>query len=1330
LALDGQLKLGISNQLLAAPPTTAASDPMWKTTNTDEPVDKSASAPGSPDAKDANAKAMDWSDIKNAMEADKHRLDKTNAGKVLKAYVTSAEVVAAAHEEAQDGPKISIPETPEAKQPKADPKVPGPEPVEIIQPTPVKPAPKPIPPLNIPVPVPPKKIDAPGIVGGDESAPKLDKVPAPKDTAPAPKAEQPAPKAIKPAPKKPDPALLDVAPEPIPTLPTPESGRGKAENAENTGLAAEIETLKTNERLLYDGALVETKLKNYPVAIERFEQLLRLRPDLLFVREQFAGILITANELTKAVEQFKRLIERSPQTVQFRIRLGDALIMNKQYREAIMHFMEALRLRPNEPEYAVRLARAYAFDNDYVRATEIYERYLAQIKPDDPKAPLALGALLLDLDRPTEAIPFLLAKRRQLEKNQKDSNLIDVLASLVRGYARVGERGLAMEILNEMATRDPENVGVRVVLGNTLVLIEEFELAGQVYNQALQAEPTNGPALIGLARVHLEMFAPANCRRILDSFVPTVANQRSYLMTYAAYHERIGEYIEAKQIYKDMLRRNMNDHEVRYALGALLEYIKEWEKAKAEFAKIPPTGSLGKRSRMYFAQTLFSQRKFAEAVEVVMILVHEDPTDANALAAATKYLAKAGKCAQAFDLARNYLATNPKSEWQALAVRLALARALLDSARYLESAREYEIALSRPSGRVVTAFYGLARASEKLGNPQRAAQLIACVPGLPGGDVRNRLLLADQYSVDFEDMPVIDLCQGILHGDPQNLSVLIRLADAQQRQSRWPGNPADAFTTCLSILKLSPTNVRGHLAMSRSFAVAQNFRKSAAAYDNLIRIDPEFTIPARERARVLYSDKQYSAARSQYDAMLAPTPDDIAFAELNATVQADSKLKAMFAPYLAGKVAGPMFRGEMARLATSPDEDVRSASQRLLSDYDATVAWQQAFVLERDAKELKNFREFEAMPAYDAANKFEPTNTETLFDMGQVFASRNWTHRALDLYSDVLAVDPTNRDAAVASERANAEIGPKLDGIPSYFYQRGRNGLANIDRQKYTVAGRVPLGDENEFLQIGYSRVTYQPTDDAGTEGNIPFIRAQKRFDNDRILAYGQLNLEEFGNYFHTRPTFDTGAYYYATSWLTFQGGAYLENVAENGESMRQDIYRYGLYFGDFVQMTRTWGFGGQYRWAHYSDNNDMHQFNLHNENSLTLPPKQLKIVENVYFMGYREQSIFPTNPPDPNDIFGTIHPYFAPRSFLQTEVRVEWYHWLSRDYFAHSNQCWYTLQYGLATDNSMVTYQNLRAMFNYDVCTWLTVGTDCNAQLSNVYKMFSAMGYLQIRFR
>ncbi|HKB03743.1 MAG TPA: tetratricopeptide repeat protein [Gemmataceae bacterium] len=1105
-----------------------------------------------------------------------------------------------------------------------------------------------------------------------------------------------------------------------------------------------IGKLSADDEIRLNAAQNAVRLRDFKRAATLMAELLARNPGEYDLRAEYAGILLSAGDTAGAIRELEQVVRAAPNVVAYRVQLGDAHMAGGQFRSAAGVFVAALemvgrdpKLADRIPEIAVRAARAYALDQDFVRAAELMERHLSGIRPDDPRAPAAMGALLLDIDRPYDALPYLIEKRKQLlaspeATDEYDLRVLEVLANMARGFARTGDRQQALNAIKEMATRAPKQTAIRESLGDLLFELNEHELAGHVYNQVLAVDPAHGPALIGVARVYLETFRPAPAKQILDSFIPNSASQRIFLIAYASYHGAVGEYAEAKQIYADMLRRNENDHEVRFALGRLYDVTNEWEKAKAEFAKIPPQEPIGRRARLGFGFALLHQRKFAEAAQAAGQFLRDDPHNPDAAALVVRALAKLGQFDQAVQAGRGFIAAHPRDERGAATVRLAVARALLEANRNLHAAREYEAALSQPAGRVPEAYYGLSRAAERLGNADQARQVMNTVSPAAGSDVRIRVMLADLYFQDFDDDKVIEIINGLLGHEPHNLALLIRLADAQQRLARWSGDPADAFATAHAVLRQSPTNVRGHFVMARSFAVAQDYAKAGVQYDRLIRIDPEYTVPPRELARVLYSDRQYSAARARYDAQLSPTPEERVTRQMALLARRDLRLQKAFGPRLAAPATGPALRAEIARLAdSSPDPDVRLSAHRLVCDYDATLAWQEAVRLERDAKELKDYRNYQAIPQYAAANLFEPTNTETLFDLGQVYGALRMTRAALAWYSNTLAVDPMYRDAAVAGERAAAEISPKLEVRADFFRQRGRDGLAAIDRQRYVAAASLPLGDEDEFVQLGYMRLAYKPLDDPQFWGNAPFARVQAKWDDNRLMTYAQVNLEQYrdGEGFGTRPTYDLGYWYDHDDVLRTRAGTFLENVAECGESVRQDIYRYGVYCGADVRPTRVWNFGGTYTFSHYSDDNDAHQAMLYNDVSLSLPPKQLKLVQRVNLWSFREQSVFPTPIPDPSRLRGTVHPYFAPDCFSYWECRVEWWHWLTRDYFVHSNQCWYSLQYGIATDNDLITYQNVRALFNYDVNSRLTIVAEAQALNSSAYDLYSAMVYLQVRF-
>ena len=195
------------------------------------------------------------------------------------------------------------------------------------------------------------------------------------------------------------------------------------------------------------------------------------------------------------------------------------------------------------------------------------------------------------------------------------------------------------------------------------------------------------------------------------------------------------------------------------------------------------------------------------------------------------------------------------------------------------------------------------------------------------------------------------------------MPTLIRLVDSQQRLSQFSGNPADVFQTAIAVLNLSASNVRGHLAMARSFAVAQNYRKACGQYDQLIQLDPNLNAPRLERARCLYADKQYSAARSSWEQLQKPSADEQMITQINDNIMRNPKMRAFLEPYIIGGIAGPGLRKELGRLSvTVPDPELRLALQRLICDYDATVARNTATRLEEQAMELKDYRMLQALP--------------------------------------------------------------------------------------------------------------------------------------------------------------------------------------------------------------------------------------------------------------------------------------------------------------------------------------------------------------------------------
>jgi predicted Zn-dependent protease len=1071
--------------------------------------------------------------------------------------------------------------------------------------------------------------------------------------------------------------------------------------------------------VLLGAARTAAARQQWDVAVTRYEEYFRRFGNKdLAIRKEYAGILVRAGKARQAFQEYQQLLAQTPNDQALRLLAADVAVISKEYKAAINLLLPLVQQDPKNAEAAVRLAQAYLFDDDVNLALETFDRYLTPLRPDDERTPRLLPALLVDLERSADALTLL---KPMLERRPKDAEL---LATLVRAYSRLGDGQRAAEALQTLAALGTEAQGPLAGLADTLLASGDFELAGLAYQQVLKLAPGNVDASVGLARVAMQQFQPAQAWHILEGLKPSPAERRNFMLALAEYHQLVGELIEARTIYLDLLCRDPADHEVRLSLAALYELpAAEREKARAEYGKIPPGTPQYRRARVGIGSTLTAQRHFPEAVAVLKMLLEEFPADGNAAGQLVRTLGKSNCCAEAAAAGRAFLDANARNLRAVLSVRLGLGRAFLDCGKPGEAAREYEMALTLPGGRTLEAYYGLSRVAALTGNPARARQLLEESLTLPGGPIRNLLLLADLFDGDADTASSLEMVQAAVKDCPDNLAGLIRLATALGREARQSGQIDQAVASAKDVLARSPTNYRAYLVLARALASGQKYADSATAYGELIRLEPALREPRRERARVLQSGHQFDAAQAAYRELLEPPAEAVLQGELAELARKYPQLAARSCLFRPPLVAGPLRTDRVVKPAVA-DPEAEQAVLRVQLDYEARSAEQSVDRLEAEVKD-RDWQNFAMQPVARNLLTQDPIDTSVWFDLGQAHSALKQTQKAIEVYGQDLAVDPREREAAIAIERASLEMSPQARFLFDFSSESGRDGLANIRRLRYITQVRYPYGDEDEYVSLGFTRADYLPPHDPSLQGNILSAGFQSKFCGDRLFLGGVLNIEQYPDRLSDRPTFDTSLRYVFCDYVTGRAGLFLENVVENGASLRQDIYRYGTHLGADLTFSRFWTLNGTYTYGHYSDRNDYNELYLRTDYKLSLSPCELKAVFDFDFLGYRASTVFG---PGPDPFVGIIHPYFAPKSYFFYEGRIEWKQWLSRDYFAHSNQCWYSLQYGLGWDNQFVNYNSFRFLFNWDAKPWLSVGVDAYLTFSPVYDAGGVMAYLILR--
>ena len=1019
-------------------------------------------------------------------------------------------------------------------------------------------------------------------------------------------------------------------------------------------------------------------LKKFTEAITRFERLLTAFPDDEPARREYTGLLAQTGRITDAITQYEYLLTQHPHDADLRHTLAGLWMQRKDYPKAAAQLAAVLQDNPHDVEALIWLARIHIWQHDPAKAKPIADRVLQVANREDPQVQRLLAPLLLDLNRPQEALPLFLA----IQSRQPQD--IEVAAQLTRVFATLDDLSNLDRELDALSKITPENVSVRLMLGDQLLDLEQPARAAYVYRQVLAVQPDQPLARLGMAKVELRDLASHRAREILLAIKPqkrdkTVAPVMAECMT------QLGEYADAVAVVRQWIEQSPSDVDLWVALGDVYYVGLDHARAQAAYSRALALDPRKHRARIQLARNATAQRAYADSNMLCQALLSEDANDVEAFLLLVSNMTAVKAFDEAEALCRGRLHAGFDKRQDEQSVRLALARVLIEKGQVMEALYEYRQVLRQP-GAPIEARYGVYRASRMLGHQAEAHELIDPILMTFGPQSTCRMQLADLAMADRDYPFAAELLRAVVRWEPSHVAAHIRLAESLAYQHD-PPLTADAIGEFEQALALSPGNIRARLGLARALVECHQYDRGFNEYTALLTHQPENLDAWLEKARLVNRVEGYAKAWDVYCQALK-------------TIDGERLIDAT------------RLRGDAMETGL------------LCVDYNAARFPQTVLNMESEAKALKDWRNHQAICAYQSLENVDPTNEEARFELGQVYSALNGTHAAMEQYNQLLAINPDHREARIALERNELELGPQAIVGFDYFDQSGRKGLAAIARTHFYVGGRMPYGDENEYVELGYDHVILQPPGEDDDNGNGVVATVHKQLDCD-WLAFATVNVEEYESLIHTRPTYDAGLTYTTQSDCRITAATFLNNVLENGESMRQDIYQIGARFEVDWFPLRWWETAAAYRIASYSDNNFENEFGIRNAFRLSLPPRQLRLLVDFDYMAYRYPTIFNANP---NDLFGTVHPYFAPSGFAYTEAILEWRHWLSCDMFKGADATSYLLQYGGRIDSQSIYYNLFRASFDWDIRNWLSLMVETSMQRSPVYNNIDVMAYLTIR--
>ena len=249
----------------------------------------------------------------------------------------------------------------------------------------------------------------------------------------------------------------------------------KIKNSKKASPSIDKNNVKFNN--YFFSALKSKSLENYEEALEKKQKCIKIDDKKAVPFYESAMINKSLGRFSLAVEQIKIATELDLDNRWYQLNYAEALFANRDFRLASIEYKKLLVKEPGNQELFFLLADMYIYDNDFLKAIEVYDN-LELIKGVDKMVSMQKHKLYMQLE-----------KRKYAEKELKNliakfPDAIEALEILSELYLLNDEKEKAFGVFKKLAVISPENGRVHLTLadyyrdkGDNMKSFEELKLA-------------------------------------------------------------------------------------------------------------------------------------------------------------------------------------------------------------------------------------------------------------------------------------------------------------------------------------------------------------------------------------------------------------------------------------------------------------------------------------------------------------------------------------------------------------------------------------------------------------------------------------------------------------------------------------------------------------------------------------------------------------------------------------------------------------------------------------------------------------------------------------
>ena len=174
--------------------------------------------------------------------------------------------------------------------------------------------------------------------------------------------------------------------------------------------------------------------------------------------------------------------------------------------EAVSALKRAAELRPGEPSYLFALGAAWLrTPADLQEAEQSFQRFL-KLRPDDARAQMLLGYVLLKQKKHAEARAWL---EKSIQKGAGTPEAFYYLGLIAQGQ---NEDARAVELFEKATRMEPSFAHAHIALGSTYLKLKDYPRAQQALEAGVKLSPEDSKAHYNLAMLYARLKNPERAR--------------------------------------------------------------------------------------------------------------------------------------------------------------------------------------------------------------------------------------------------------------------------------------------------------------------------------------------------------------------------------------------------------------------------------------------------------------------------------------------------------------------------------------------------------------------------------------------------------------------------------------------------------------------------------------------------------------------------------------------------------------------------------------------------------------------------------------------------